>query len=161
MFTIEFVGGTQTRLIARLRGVAPRLNAILMTGVNRVLLMMQGKIVAKLTNDVLHVRTGILRGSVRVNPATQTAAQIAGSVLAGGGPAFYGAINELGAPKSWEIEPVRKRALSFVVDGRFRALARVSHPALPARPFMRPTAEESRAEISAALQRLVDEELQK
>ena len=112
----------------------------------------------QLTNRALHVRTGVLRGSVNAN-TTSDGSKITGTVSSSAGPTFYGKFHEYGVPHAWEIVATKSRALRFQMGVKANARAVFSrsivHPPLPQRSFMRATLEENREEITKALARAV------
>lgn len=133
---------------------ASRLHEVLFARVQALTNQLAAKVSAKLTNQVLHVRTGVLRGSVHASTTTD-GSKIVGTVESSGGPAFYGRFHEMGVPHAWEIVATKHKALRFQLSVKANARAifakRVTHPALPERSFMRSTLAESEDEIRAAL----------
>lgn len=142
----------------QLTAKATRLHEVLYTKVQALTFMLQTKVIGKLSNDVLHVRTGVLRGSVNANTTTD-GSKITGNVSSSGGPAWYGRLHEFGVPHAWEIVATKSRALRFQMGVKANARAAfarsVVHPPLPQRSFMRSTLEENREEITQALARAV------
>jgi hypothetical protein len=154
VINIDFEG-TDQQLVAFVRSRMPVLKEALRLKMQALMLMLQAHIIGtKLTGQVLHQRTGKLIDSVRLNPAEATATDLAveGGVQAGGGPAWYARIWELTGLPAYEIVPVNKKALAFMLDGKQIIVRRVMHPAVGPKPFMKPSFEEKRDEILAGLQ---------
>lgn len=155
---LDFSSAKLGELREQLATKATRLQEVLFTRVQMLTYMLQSKVVAKLTNQVLHVRTGVLRGSVNANTTTD-GSKITGTVSSSGGPAAYGKLHEFGVPHAWEIVATKSRALRFQMGVKANARAvfarSVVHPPLPQRSFMRATPEENREEITQALARAV------
>jgi phage gpG-like protein len=137
-----------------LQAKASRLHEVLFAKVQALTLQLQTKVTAKLSGEVLKVRTGVLRGSVNSETVTD-GATIRGTVSSSGGPAHYGVYHEKGIPHSWEIVATKSRVLAWqtsVKRNAEMAFARhVTHSALPARPYMSTTLAESEQEIREAL----------
>src|SRR5262249_49443671 len=112
----------------------------------------------KLSGQVLHRRTGLLAGSVRVIPTQLRGTVLSGAVEGAGGPAFYGSIHEFGCGP-FEVFAVNARALHFVSKGKDVFLTKVSHPGLPARPWMQPSLDENASMIETQLREALDQEL--
>jgi hypothetical protein len=139
------------------RQKGPQIVQVLTTKVN--LLMVQlGAFVQteKLSGQVLTPRTGVLRGSVHVAPARFEGKKIIGAVEAAGGPAFYGVYQEEGGKAPYTIAAVRKRSLSFVLEGKQRFFDHVVRSPLKQRAFMRPSLEENAEKIADELQASVN-----
>ena len=82
MLEFKFDGALKTKLIARLQGLSPRVISVLAVKVQKLMFMLQSKIVSeKLSGQVLHRRTGILAGSVHTLPVTVAGNTITGSVV--------------------------------------------------------------------------------
>lgn len=151
MITLTF-GGTDQALIARFRGKSAQIVQALARKLTALDFRLQAKVQGeKLQGQVLTQRTGKLAASVRALPVDQGPGQIRGTVQAGGGPAFYGRIQEKGGTTDYDIAPVNKKALRFMLNGKevFRKL--VHHPPLKARPFMAPSLDEMTPEIVGGL----------
>lgn len=160
MLKITLSGGE--KLIEALKTKPVTIVSVLTGKLNALLFQLQSYIVSKkLSGQVLHRRTGVLSGSVRVIPATVAGASIIGGVEAAGGPAFYGAIHELGGTSSYQIVAVKARALAFMVNGKKIFATRVTHPAIKARPFMSTSLAENAENIKTELQAALDVELSK
>jgi len=93
----------------------------------------------KLSGQVLHQRSGKLKRSVEVIPATINMANgtVTGGVSGAGGPAFYGRFHEFGTENSYPILPVTKQALRFIIGNKVIFAKRVLHPPIEQRSFMR------------------------
>src|ERR1700689_2802677 len=101
---------------------AARLHEVLYARTQALTYMLQTKVIGKLSNDVLHVRTGVLRGSVNANTTTD-GTTITGTVQSSGGPAWYGKVHEMGVPHAWEIVATKSRALRFQMGVKANAQA--------------------------------------
>jgi hypothetical protein len=113
-----------------------------------ILFQLQAKIQAKLSGEVLKVKTGALRSSVSVSGPVVEGGTIRGSVGIPEGPTSgYARIHTLGHSGAYEIIATKRRALAFMLDGKKTFAKRVSHPSIPATPFVHPALEESREEI--------------
>jgi len=141
-----------------------RASEVLRTAVTQAAFQLHTKVVLKLTGEVLHVRTGILRGSVRSIPAqyVQTSAgriTIWGSVVAGEGPSrLYASVHEYGGVNPYEIIASKSRALRFVMDGKERYFRRVTHPPAPERSFMRSTEHENADAVYSHIEKAIKRE---
>jgi hypothetical protein len=141
-------------LILKLRSSPGRIMEVLRVKLDALTNKTAGDIVAaKLSGQILHRRTGVLSGSVHATPATIEGTTIRGGIEAAGGPAAYGKIHEFGTPSAWTIINTKARALSFMLDGKRTYAKRVTHPAMLARPFMKPTALEIQETLNASLAR--------
>jgi hypothetical protein len=141
-----------------LQAKASRLHEVLFAKVQALTFQLQSKVVAKLSGEVLHRRTGILAGSVHTT-ATSDGAIIRGTVSAAGPPATYGRFHEYGISRAWEIRATRAKALAFQLGVKENARTifakSVVHPLLPQKSFMRSTLQESEQEIRDALAQAV------
>jgi hypothetical protein len=155
---LNFSSSKLDTLREQLTAKATRLHEVLYTKVQALTFMLQTKVIGKISNDVLHVRTGVLRGSVNANTTTD-GSKITGTVSSSAGPAFYGKFHEFGVPHAWEIVATKSKALEFQLSVKQNALTifakRVRHPPLPERSFMRSTFDENRAKIIQELGRAV------
>jgi hypothetical protein len=161
---LDLSSGKLASLHEDLAAKATRLQEVLYTRVQILTLMLSSKVVANLSNQVLHVRTGVLRGSVNANAITH-GSKITGTIQSSAGPAFYGRFHEFGVPHAWEVIATKSRASRFQMSVRENAKAvfsrSVVHPPLPERSFMRSTLDENRAEIIQELRRAVADVLRK
>jgi hypothetical protein len=153
MLKIDLTGGPE--LAEMLKTRSSRVMSVLSVKLNAILFQMQSKIVAKLSGEILHVRSGVLRASVHTVPAEVQGSKIIGGVESAGGPAMYGKFQEFGS-HAHQILSVKKRALSFLTDGQ-RVYARsVQHPGTRATAFMSSTLAEEADLIRAALEEAVN-----
>jgi hypothetical protein len=154
----DFSSAKLDSLREQLNVKAKRLHEVLFARAQALTLMLQTKVIGKLSGDVLKVRTGVLRGSVNANTTTD-GGTITGTVASSGGPAFYGRFHEMGVPHAWQIRATRSKALAFqlsVKESAQKVFARsVVHPPLPQRSFMRSTLEENEDTIRQALAQAV------
>jgi hypothetical protein len=140
-----------------------RLHEVLYTKVQAITYQLQNKVVAKLSGDVLRVKTGTLRGSVTAS-TTDAGGVITGTVEAGKGASYpYAMAHTMGRESAYQITASRAKALAFqlsVKQGAERVLARyVTHPPIPATQFVRRALEESKDEIIRELGRAVTDVL--
>ena len=138
-------------IAAQIQKKASRINEVLFSRVQSLAFTLQSKVVAKLSGEVLKVRTGVLRSSVTANTTTDGTV-ITGTVEAGKGASHsYAMIHTLGHEGAYRITATRAKALAFQLSVKESArtiFARsVTHPPLSARPFMQPTLDENREEI--------------
>lgn len=160
MLQISFKNDSDQQLLAGLRARGASIITILSSKLTALMIQLQRYVVTeKLQGQVLAQRKGILAGSVRAIPAVINGDRIEAGVEAGGGPAFYGRIQEFGAPGPFEIIATRARALSFIVDGRKVVVAKVTHPGLRARPFMSTSLAENAEMIQTQLRAAMEAEL--
>jgi hypothetical protein len=142
----------------QLAAKAGRLHEVLFARVSALTYQLQSKVTAKLSNQLLRVRTGVLRGSVNASTTTD-GTTIRGTVEAAAGAAHYGVFHEKGNPHAWPIVATKARALAFQLSVKQNASTifakSVMHPALPERSFMRSTLQESEQEIREALAQAV------
>ncbi len=153
---------TRPEVITALQTKGTRIVQVLTVQLNKLMFMLQSYIAGqKLSGQVLKVQTGVLRASVRAIPATLEGTNILAGVESSGGPSWYGKIHEYGGSHAYSIVAVKARALRFVMGGRVVFAKRVLHPAIAARPFMRPSLEENadqiRAELNAAINGVINE----
>lgn len=115
-----------------------------------ILFQLQVKIQAKLSGEVLKVKTGALRSSVSVSGPVVEGGIIRGSVGIPEGPTHgYAMIHTLGTGgRAYEVMSVKAKVLAWAsTEGKMAFARRVMHPAIPAKPFVHPALEESREEI--------------
>jgi hypothetical protein len=103
---------------------------------------------SKLSGNPLHRRSGTLsravHGSSKVDGTT-----VIGSVGVTGVP--YAVIWEKTGSKAHDVFPVEKKALHFVINGKDIFAMKVHIPAQAPRPFLKPSLDEKRADIVAAI----------
>lgn len=111
----------------------------------------------KLSGQVLHQRSGKLKRSVEVIPATinPSTGSVSGGVQAAGGPAYYGRFHETGTTRAYTIVPVTKQALRFFVDGRAIFARRVEHPPIEQRSYLLSAQTDMEPEILEGLESTV------
>jgi len=147
-------------LILKLRSLPGRMMEVLRVKLDALTHQTASDIVTeKLSGQVLHRRTGVLATSVHATETTNDGTTIRGGIEAAGGPAFYGRFHEMGLDRAWEVMAVKKKALAFMMDGKKTFAKRVTHPALMARPFMKPTAAELQETLNASLARAIGDAL--
>jgi len=115
----------------------------------------------KLSGQVLHKRTGRLRESILPIFARQSG----GLIWAGiGTNVKYAKIHEFGGvTRPHLILPRWKKALHFVKDGKDVFATKVKHPGsvIPARPYIRPSFEETQDQLVAGLEKAISESISK
>jgi len=99
----------------------------------------------KLSGQVLHRRSGRLSRSIHSAPARAEGGNVIGKV---GTNVVYAPVHEFGAT----IRAKRAKYLRFKVQGRFVSVKEVT---IPKRPFMKPSLEERRPAIAAAIRKTV------
>jgi phage gpG-like protein len=134
-------------LIARLSAAPGGLRQGIARAVTRLGFQLESRVKQKLSGEVLNVRTGVLRSSVNTR-IQETASEITASV---GTNIKYGRYHEYGVPHSWEIRPKSARVLAFQAGGASIFAARVIHPPLPERSFLRSALREMRTKIQEGL----------
>lgn len=113
MIRLTFKALSDKSVEAKIRAKGPKIVEEVTHELDLLMLELQRRVQQKLSGEVLQARSGRLLGSVNKTPTTQSGNTISGSVTAGAGPAFYGAIQEVGGTRSYEIKPVNKLALAF------------------------------------------------
>jgi hypothetical protein len=161
LFYIELRGDKE--LIARLTAMPPRVHDALVKKVSLLTADLYSKVIDKLSDDVLHVRTGELRRSI--HPDTwQDGKTVRGTVFsASNSPAGkYAAIQEFGGTVHIpEIVPTKAQVLHFLIDGKdvFAMRTRAHDITIPERSYMRSSLTEMKDEILAGLTDAVKEGL--
>jgi hypothetical protein len=162
MVKIELINDLHTRIVLKLNALTKRLPASVAAMLQGYLYKLAGQIQSeKMSGQLVNVKTGLLRGSVHANPVTVTPEKIVGEIIGGEPPALYGKWIEAGASPHEIVAGTNKRALSFILDGRARQFARVSHTGVQARWFFREAAREAARGLSAGFQTSLDEEIKK
>lgn len=156
MLTAKLVGDTE--LIERLTNMPVRIRSGLARAVTQLSLEGAQLSKRKVSGEVLKVRSGALRASIKPNPTKITAVGAEGGW---GTDSKYGRIQEEGVPHSWEIMPKSARALAFEVNGQTIFAMRVTHPPLPAHSFIGSALRELEPRIEEVLGAAVWEEIQK
>lgn len=158
MLSIRVIGDRQ--LITRLRLMPKKVELALRRKVTKLAMMLRNKVrQEKLSGQVLNVRTGDLRRSIReqviVNPGSVVGRVFSSSDVS------YGKVHEFGGKSAYDIVPVKKKVLRFIVGGKVVFAQKVRHPPAKARPFMRPALQEMRGVIEAGLKEAIREGLAK
>lgn len=139
LFRVEFQGGKE--LIARLDAMPERVREALLVKVTSLTAQLHAKVFDKLSDDVLHVRTGELRRSI--NSDVQSSGNFVEGIVYSSvnSPANkYAAIQEYGGTVHIpEITPVKASVLHFLVGGKdvFAMRVRAHDVTIPARSYMR------------------------
>jgi hypothetical protein len=152
------------KLQADLQNKTSQLQAALSVRVNALLFQLQTKIIAKIGQG-LKRRTGHLVNSVTVLEQA-TPAKISGSVGIPHGPTYgYAAAHELGHEGAYQIVATRAKALAWQmsVKGKMKTIfaQHVTHPAVPATPFVSSTFEENGEWVMDELRKTVNEVLKR
>jgi len=146
MLTVRLQG--DAALIKRLQVMPGSIQAALVRKVTQLTLMLEQKVKGKLTDDVLHVRTGKLHNSV-FHEVEADSTKVIGKVGAGRNVA-YAAIHEFGGQtKAHVIEAMNGKALYFQMAGKPVFAKRVNHPGstIPERSYLRSSLAEMKEEI--------------
>ena len=151
MITATLIGDRE--LIARLGAMPAGLRTGIARAVTRLGFQLERLVKQKLSGQVLHVRTGVLRSSVNTR-VQESAAAVTATV---GTNVKYARYHEFGVPHSWEIRPKSARALAFQVGGQTIFAMGVTHPPLPERSFLRSALREMQPAIKAGLSAAVGE----
>jgi hypothetical protein len=151
-------------LETKLKGLQSQLTQALTVKTHALLFQLQTKIVMKLSGQVLKVKTGALRSSVNVEGPTEAGGVISGSVGVPHGPTYtYGRSHELGFSAPYQITAVRAKALAFQMSTKQKALTifarHVTHPPIPATPFVSSTFDENGEWVMGELRKTVAEVL--
>lgn len=146
-------------IVARWVGRLPeKITPALITALNEYVVKLADHIrFKKLSGQVLRKRTGRLRESI-----LPIFARKAGNLLwAGiGTNVVYAKIHEFGGvTRPHLILPRWKKALHFVKDGKDVFVRKVEHPGsvIPARPYIRPSFEETEDRLVVGLEKAIDE----
>lgn len=112
----------------------------------------------KLSGGVLQVRTGALLSAVMLNAVLVTGMTFETSVEIpeGSDQRLIGMVHEFGGQGYYEILPVNKQALAFIVGGSTIFARRVNHPPALERSYLRSSLVEIEADVYAELQEGVD-----
>lgn len=116
LFDSVLEGGDQ--LSANLENASDRVALRLREKVESLQHLLADKIRANLSGEILQIRSGKLLGSVRELPLEVNGLIVEGPVQVGGPDMPYGAVLEHGGVKSYDIVPVTKKYLAFVVGGK-------------------------------------------
>lgn len=145
-FTVE-VSDSVVR--ARLQGMPAKLQQALARKTTTLRLLLEAKVKAKLSGDVLQVRSGALRRSI-FSDQSETTTSVEGRV-AQSADVPYGRIHEFGGKTAaHDILPKKGDVLAFVMGGKQVFAKVVHHPGsqIPERSFMRSSLHEMEAAIS-------------
>jgi hypothetical protein len=154
---LDFEVKNADALRIKLKGKQSRLRQVLSWQVDKMLVIVHRTIVERLTNRDLKVKTGILRSAFGIEFSRWDGDTLHAAVSHMGGPSkLYGVIHEVGAPSMWEIIATKKRALSFMMDGRHVMVHSITHPPLLAKHFVSGTADQFREEFRFRMQTAVD-----
>lgn len=144
------------QLVERIRAAQPELRKSLRQTVEILSIKLLAKATAKVSDDVLHVRTGRLRRSLNER-ITESGNTVTGAV---GTNVVYARILEFGGKTApHDIYPKNAKALAFQVGGKTIIRKMVHHPGSTIKPhsFLRSSLAEMKTEIMARLtQSMVD-----
>lgn len=109
--------------------------------------------VKNLATDLAPKKTGKLAASIRIVYVSPVEAHIGPTV-------YYGPFQEFGTASRGEfggapykIRPKRAERLTFKVDGKWVSAKEVTHPGVPAHPYMRPALEQALGPAAGELAR--------
>jgi phage gpG-like protein len=158
MITAFLVGDTE--LIARLNAMPARVHGGLVRAITRLGLELQRKVQdEKLSGQVLKVRSGRLRGSIKMD-VSDTATSVTSTVGSYG--VEYARIQEYGGTTGpHTIMPKHGRALAFEWKGQQVFFRRVEHPGskIPERSFLRSALRDMEPMIKAEIEAAVRQEV--
>ena len=159
MLTIDLVGDRE--LVAKLDATPWTLRGGIARTMTRLAIETVLLVKHKLSGQVLRVRSGALRGSIR-SRVTESMTAITATISSDG--VRYAAIHEFGGTIHIpEIRPKTARALAFEIGGQtiFAAYARAHDVHIPQRSFLASALREMqpriRAELRAAVTKAVSE----
>ena len=144
--TVQIVGDRE--LVAHFEAMPDKLRTELQVTGAALRYQLESLIKAKLSDDVLHVRSGALRRSI-FSDETVTATSVVERV-ASDSSVKYAAIQEYGGETSPHvIEPVKANALAFLMGGKLVFAKRVNHPGskIQERSYARSSLAEMKDEI--------------
>ena len=123
--------------------------------------MMKDRVLANLSGEVLKDVSGRLKGTVRQFPTRFLGGNIVtGQVTAGGPEAPYGIYFEEGGTHAFEIIPVARRALMFMMEGEKIFAKLVHHPPIPHLPWFGSAVDwasgEMTVQLNAAMKEVAD-----
>jgi phage gpG-like protein len=148
------------KLIARLDGLPQKMHDAILKKVTGLNLLLEIKAKGKLSDDVLHVKTGALRRSI-FGTIEDSGKSIVGMV-ASSGDVKYAAIQEFGGKTAaHDIFPDKAKSLAFVLGGKEAFFKVVHHPGsqIPERSYLRSSLEDMSAQIIFGLKEAVAEGL--
>ncbi len=152
MLTAYLVGDRE--VIARLNAMPGGIREGIVRAVTRLALATQRLVQQKLSGQVLHVRTGLLRSSINYR-IQDTSVAVTATV---GTNVKYARIHEYGGTIHIpEIRPKSARALAFEINGQtiFAMSVRAHDVRMPERSFLRSALREMRPQIKAELEAAV------
>ncbi len=146
MLNVQMIGDKE--LVARFRAMPSALRAALIRKTSVLTLMLEAKVKAKLSGQVLNVVTGALRRSIQ-RRVTSTESSVKGEVYSAGDVKYAGIHEHGGTTPPHTIIPNKAQALSFVFMGKQAFFAKVNHPGskIPERSYMRSSLREMRETI--------------
>lgn len=146
MINLKISGDRQ--LIQRFRAMPSALHDSILRKVTSLTLQLENRVKGKLSDDVLHVRTGKLHASV-FSEVVDTPNRVVGIVGAGRGVA-YAAIHEFGGVvRIPEVVPTNAKALHWVTGGKdvFVMRARAHDVVIPQRSYLRSSLDDMKGQI--------------
>lgn len=148
MITGTVIGGEAA--IARFNAMPGRLRQELVAGIGRAVLKLQARVKdGKLSDEVLHVRSGRLRRSI-TGRVTQDADRVTGIV---GTNVIYGRVHEYGFEGVVTVREHLRRAVS---GAAVNVRAHSRHMNLPQRSFLRTALAEMAPEIRTEFEQAVN-----
>lgn len=151
VFNVAMIGDKE--LIAKFDAMPSRVRAALERKVYYLVYRLLAMVKGKLSGEVLHVRSGLLRDSAFERVQISERAVFGEVVEPGSVP--YAAIHEFGGTINVpDIVPVKAKALLFA-NGKFSMYARAHVVKMPERSYLRSSLADMRAEIEAGLQEAV------
>jgi phage gpG-like protein len=145
-----------SKAIARLEKIPDAVRAALLQRVSALTVQLAARVRAKLSGEVLHVRSGALRASI-FEDVQNTSTSVTGSVYSSG-DVPYAAIHEYGGViPAHEVVPVKAHALRFEIGGKTVFAMRANIPAIhmPERSYMRSSLAEMKEQIISELQEAI------
>jgi hypothetical protein len=120
-----------------LREERDRLHAAIVMGVTKATIGVQTDVIQnKLHGQVLNQRTGNLARNTIALPVEDSGDIVVGTVGVGS-TAWYGKVHEFGTTDSYDIYPVRAKALAWMGFGGMVFAKHVVHPPFKERSFLR------------------------
>jgi hypothetical protein len=147
LFDSVLEGGDQ--LQAGLENASDRVSVKLREKVEFLQHLLAEKIRANLSGQILQVRSGKLLASVKELPIEINGLIIEGPVQVGGPDLPYGAVLEKGGIKNYNIVPVNKKYLAFMIDGKQIFTKLVHRTPLLARHYVGLAVTETEPEVRA------------
>lgn len=116
LFDSTLQGGDQ--LQAGLESASDRVTVKVREKVEFLQHLLAEKIRANLSGEILQVRSGKLLASVKELPIEINGLVVEGPIQVGGPELPYGAVLEHGGTRNYDIVPVNKKYLAFMIDGK-------------------------------------------